>query len=237
MDLTGRHVYSGIAAFYLIHDPAEDSLGLPSGNYDVPLMIQDKKFNADNTLVYDDSQLGPGFFGDTAVVNGVATPYLEVSTHKYRFRVLNASNARSFRLALASGSSFRVIGSDGGLLAAPVVVTALDVAPAERYDIVIDFGQSAVGSTDVLTNTRQDSPSIAGLVQFRVTRAESDASVVTDTLAVIPRLSAAQSVGTTTLTFARSGQDWTINGLTYDPGRLDVTSTVGSIYVWELNNP
>src|SRR5205814_2074939 len=114
-----------------------------------PLLIQDKKLASDNTLTYDSSQIGPGFLGDLAVVNGVAAPHFDVATHKYRFRVLNGSNSRVFALALKSGKAFQVISSDGGLLAAPVTVTSLSIAPAERYDVVIDFTPYAVGATDV----------------------------------------------------------------------------------------
>jgi len=104
MDLTGPHVYNGLAAYYIIHDPAEDSLALPSGKYDVPLLLQDKQFNSDNTLFYDSaSNIRSGFLGDTAVINGAVTPYLNVDTHKYRFRVLNGSNARNFTIKLTSG--------------------------------------------------------------------------------------------------------------------------------------
>ncbi|HEY6909169.1 MAG TPA: multicopper oxidase domain-containing protein [Myxococcales bacterium] len=237
MDLTGAHVYNGLAAFYIIHDPAEDSLGLPSGSYDVPLLLQDKQFNADNTLAYDsNNNIRHGFLGDTAVVNGAVTPYLNVSTHKYRFRVLNGSNARNFTIQLASGASFRVIGSDGGLLAAPVTLTSLNVAPAERYDLIIDFSGAAVGSSDVLTNTDRDNPSIGDLVQFRVTTATADTSTVPATLSTITRYTSSQAVSTVPLTFSQGNQDWTINGLLYDPARLDVFSTLNTIYIWELNN-
>jgi spore coat protein A len=236
MDLTGPHVYKGMAAFYVIHDPAEDALNLPSGAYDVPLLIQDKQFGSNNALSYDSSSIRKGFLGDTAVVNGVVTPYFNVNTHKYRFRILNGANARNFRIQLASGRSFRVIASDGGLLTAPVTVTALDVAPAERYDIVIDFSASAVGSTDALTNADRDYPNIDNLVQFRVSASVPDTSAVPATLSTITKFQASQSAGTVQLTFSQGNQDWTINGLTYDPARLDVTSHLDSVYIWKLQN-
>jgi len=150
MDVTGPHVYAGLAGFYIIKDPAEDALGLPEGAYDIPLLIQDKKFNSDNSLSYEPDLL-LGLVGDTAIVNGVETPSLDVGTRKYRFRLLNGSNARPIAVQLrVRGSStrepFQVIASDGGLLQAPVALSLLPMAPAERYDVVVDFSQYPVGT-------------------------------------------------------------------------------------------
>jgi spore coat protein A len=150
MDLTGPHVYQGLAGFYIIRDPAEDALGLPSGAFDIPLLIQDKNFNSDNSLSYDHDFFF-GLLGETAVVNGAATPHLDVGARKYRFRVLNGSNARPLALELHVGGSttaeeFQVIASDGGLLPAPVELAVLPVAPAERYDVVVDFSKYPVGT-------------------------------------------------------------------------------------------
>jgi spore coat protein A len=235
MDLTGPHVYAGIAAFYLIRDPAEDSLNLPSGTYDVPLIIQDKQFNSDNSLRYDGTQISDGFLGDTAVVNGIVAAHFEVATHRYRFRILNGSNSRSYVLQLKSGGSFQVIASDGGLLAAPVTVHSLAVAPAERYDVVIDFGQYGMGSSETLVNGDRTSPVITDLLEFRITASTPDASAVPAQLSSIARYDSAQAVTTTQLTLAR-GANWTINGLTYDPARLDVTSSLSQVYIWSLVN-
>jgi FtsP/CotA-like multicopper oxidase with cupredoxin domain len=237
MDLTGPHVYAGLAGFYIIHDPAEDSLKLPSGSYDVPLLLQDKQFNSDNTLSYDSNSSRGGFTGDTAVVNGVESPYFDVATHKYRFRILNGSNARSFQVGLQSGKSFQVIGSDGGLLAAPVTVRSLDVAPAERYDVIIDFSSYQLGTSDVLINNDNSRWSSVGrLLQFRVTTPTCDESVVPAALSSITRLTESQAQATVNLRFSQDNQDWTINGLTYDAARTDVTSKLGSVYIWRLNN-
>jgi FtsP/CotA-like multicopper oxidase with cupredoxin domain len=168
-------------------------------------------------------------------VNGVVTPHFDVAMHKYRFRILNGSNAREYQLRLSSGRSFQVIASDGGLLAAPVTVTSLDVAPAERYDVVIDFAQYSLGAADVLTDSGSRN-SIGDLLQFRVTSATCDSSAVPATLSSITRMQASQAIRTTRLTFSQNNQDWTINGLQYDPARLDVTSTLNSVYIWELDN-
>jgi spore coat protein A len=237
-DLTGKHVYYGMAGFYIIRDPAEDALNLPSGSYDVPLVLQDRNFNSDNSLNYtvDSSALRSGLLGNTLCVNGAVTPHLDVATHKYRFRILNGSNARSYTLALSNGSSFQVVASDQGLLAAPVTVTSLAVAPAERFDVVIDFSKSAVGSSVVLQNTDRDSPSLPNVMSFNVTSAVSDASAVPATLSTINKLSTSQVTVTRNLTFEQSNSGWTINGLTYDPNRIDYTPTLGTVEKWVLQN-
>jgi spore coat protein A, manganese oxidase len=243
MDLTGDHVYRGIAAFYLIKDPAEDALKLPAGEFDVPLMIQDKSFNADNTLLYRGEQRGTGALGDIAVINGAETPYLSVKARKYRFRVLNAANARSFKIALSNNASFKIIGSDGGLLSAPVTVTSLVVSPAERYDIVVDFSSYAVGTKLQLKNSSVSGrpasvePVIDQLMEFRViANPSADTSQVPATLKTITRWTASQAAATVPIGLNIDNGDWEISGLTYDPNRIDVTSTLNKVYIWEITN-
>jgi FtsP/CotA-like multicopper oxidase with cupredoxin domain len=237
MDLTGPHVYAGLVGFYIIHDPAEDKLGLPSGNFDVPLLVQDKKLKDDNTLDYQAPGGQQGFLGDRAIVNGVETPYFEVATRKYRFRVLNGSNARFFTIGLQSGRSFQIIGTDGGLLAAPLAVKSLSIAPAERYDIVVDFSGDAIGSSDVLTNSNSAfSPPITTLMQFRVTSPSCDPTTVPAALSTITRLAEADSKASVTLNFSQDSGGWMINGLLYDAARHDVTSKAGDINIWRLVN-
>jgi FtsP/CotA-like multicopper oxidase with cupredoxin domain len=131
------------------------------GVYHVPLVIQDKQFNEDGTLFYPTEGLSPThevwvpeFFGDTPVVNGKAYPYLDAEPRRYRLRLLNGSQARFYNLAFNDGAQdlpFHVIGSEGGLLPAPVPKTSLLVAPGERFDVIVDFtGMS--GKTIMMTN-------------------------------------------------------------------------------------
>jgi spore coat protein A len=174
LGITRLNVYAGLGGgLYLIRDDHEDSLNLPSGRYEVPLVIQDRFFNNDGSLLYPVQTPGdpdtrvppvwiPEFFGDTVLVNGKIWPYLEVEPRKYRFRILNGSNARFYRMTLLestvggqplghAGPVFHQIGSDGGLLPAPVTRTQLLIAPAERQDVVIDFS-GMQGKNFVLTN-------------------------------------------------------------------------------------
>jgi len=174
MDFTGPQVYKGLAGFYLIRDEIEDNLSLPDGNREIPLLIADRTFTEDGEFYYpsvdpslmDDHgvlasvSLGghTGVFGDTILVNGAPWPQLEVSNTKYRFRILNASNARTYELALepspSEDSSFIQIGSDGGLLSEPIAHDTLRVSPAERFDVIVDFSQFSVGTEVTLTNRR-----------------------------------------------------------------------------------
>jgi len=174
LGMTRLNVYAGLAGFYLLRDPAvEGPMNLPSDAYEIPIVIQDRTFNADGSLSYptvgvnpEHPQWQPEFFGNVMVVNGVVWPYLDVEPRKYRFRFLNGSNSRFYSLQLVDkttdtpGPAFYQIGSDGGYLAAPVMLNdpadpnapRLLMAPGERTDIIIDFSGVAQGTEFVLDN-------------------------------------------------------------------------------------
>src|SRR3954469_14566255 len=128
---TARSIYFGLAAFYLLEDELEKKLELPSGDFDLPLMIQDKSFNRDGSLRYVED-LDLGFRGDTILVNGAVAPRVAVKQRLYRLRFLNASNARSYSLVLGQGREMIQIASDGGLLERPLRRTSLPLAAGER---------------------------------------------------------------------------------------------------------
>jgi spore coat protein A len=248
MDRTGFNVYHGLAGFYIIRDPVETApapagLNLPSGKYDVPLLLQDKKLNntTENKLVFDPQPGFPGeFMGNLGLVNGALGTHFNVETRKYRFRVLNGSNARVYNLSLSSGRSFQVIGSDGGLLAAPVTKTELSVAPAERYDIVIDFN-GRMDTNEFLRDTGsalQSPPGgLGNLLEFRVKKLVSDTSSVPATLSTIPRFQASEAAATRELRFRLdAGGNWVINEKTFDPGQIEFGSLLNTVYIWSLVN-
>ena len=154
---TGYQVYHGLASMIIIEDDDEDNLrntlDLQLGVTDIPLIIQDKTFDANGNLVYNPMGMNGnmGFWGDTILVNFTVNPYLDVERRIYRFRILNGSNARPYRLVLLGESGkipFYVIGVEGGLLAEPVQTDEILVAPGERIDILVDFRLANVG--DVL---------------------------------------------------------------------------------------
>ncbi|WP_371018022.1 multicopper oxidase family protein [Pseudalkalibacillus sp. JSM 102089] len=202
MGITRLNIYAGLAGMYIVHDEEERSLRLPEGEFDIPLLLQDRSFHRDGSLYYpaepDPPVEGvtpsvlPDFFGKANLVNGMVWPYLEVEPRKYRFRILNGSNARFYRFSLSNQFPFVQIGTDQGLLGKPVPVTRVLIAPAERVDVVIDFSRSA-GETLTLMNDaaspypqgKSPNPKTTGVImQFRVKKKLSlpDQSVVPQTL-------------------------------------------------------
>lgn len=165
---TRLNVMAGLAGFYLLVDPGEDAIiaeanpgaGVPALDYTVGLAIQDRDFWADGSVNYPtvpDPGSGhdhwvPEYFADTACVNGKAMPFLEVEPRRYRFLVLNGSQARFYNLTLSDGVPIHVIGSDGGYLATPTTQSSLLIAPGERYDVVVDFTGMAHGAKITMIN-------------------------------------------------------------------------------------
>ncbi|MFA8439092.1 multicopper oxidase family protein [Pueribacillus sp. YX66] len=201
--ITRLNVYAGLIGMYIIRDNEEESLNLPKADYEIPLIISDRSFNEDGSLFYPSQpdppledgpnpSVVPFFCGDTILVNGKVWPYLEVEPRKYRFRFLNASNTRNFELSLDSGQSFYQIGSDGGLLEKPVKMKTINMHPAERVDVIIDFSRYEGGEI-ILTNDTGcggpfDPEKDAKVMQFRVnqTLREKDSSVIPNRLSKLP---------------------------------------------------
>jgi spore coat protein A len=174
MGINRLNIFAGLLGSYILRDETEDALRLPNGIYEVPLIICDRMFDKDSQLYYPvsdnpESPWIPEFFGDAYLVNGKLFPFLEVEPRKYRFRVLNASNGRFYRFSLSNKQSFHAIGSDQGLLAAPVELKKVVIAPGERLDLILDFsaqaGERITLQDDVLT-----------VMQFRVAAAHASAA-------------------------------------------------------------
>jgi len=148
---TGPQVYNGLAGLFIVSDDEEDALGLPSGEYDVPVVIQDRMFANDNRLQYLGGMGGGGtmfmgMLGNQILVNGKPDVTLDVEARPYRLRLLNGSNSRIYKLAWEDGTRFTVIGTDGGLLRKPVKRNYITLAPAERVEIWVDFADRGVGA-------------------------------------------------------------------------------------------
>lgn len=152
MGITRLNVYAGLVGMYILRGKQEERLPLPKGDFEIPLILLDRSFNEDGSLSYPrqpvqdpdspilpDPSIQPFFIGGTNLVNGKVWPYLEVEPRKYRFRILNAANTRTYELYLDSGDPFYQIGSDGGLLRKTVSLEHLTLIPAERADVIIDF--------------------------------------------------------------------------------------------------
>jgi spore coat protein A len=144
LGITRLNVFAGLLGFYILRDAYEDALNLPSGKYEIPLALYDRSFDQNGQLYYPvsgnpKSPWIPEYFGDVILANGKMFPYLDAEPRKYRFRVLNASNGRFLHLSLSNGQKFHQIGTDQGLLPAPVEMQYLQIAPGERADVVLDF--------------------------------------------------------------------------------------------------
>ncbi|MEO8213179.1 MAG: multicopper oxidase domain-containing protein [Myxococcales bacterium] len=141
---TGPQVYAGLAGLFLVEDPDDKARGLPTGEADLPLVIQDRALSAAGELAYAPNQM-VGFLGDRIFVNGQQTPAFTVRAGSYRLRLLNGSNSRIYKLAFSDLRPITVIGSDGGLLAAPVSKPYVVLAPGERAELWTDFAPSSSG--------------------------------------------------------------------------------------------
>jgi spore coat protein A len=199
--ITRLNVYAGLSGFFLLRDADEQSMGLPSGEYEIPLLLQDRTLDDGGQLVYSPTWdngdkvppgvWGPQLFGDLPVVNGAVYPYLEVAPRPYRLRLLNGANSRVFNLFfnLAKRPTdipalvpFHQIGTDGGFLPNPAQLNKLLLAPAERADLIIDFS-GLDGKIVTLSNNAPAPfpgweminlhyPQLYELMQFRVTLPE-----------------------------------------------------------------
>ncbi len=227
LGITRINVMSGLAGFYLLRDPADPIAPLlPAGKYEMPIVIQDRTFNADGTMWFPTVGLNPDdhpywmpeFFGDAIMVNGKVWPNLNVDQGQYRFRLLDGSNARFYTLSFrvpATGQRlpFVQIGSDGGYLRSPAPLTELTFAPGERADVLVDFSGLAAGTKVILDNkakapfphgTPADPQTVGQIMQFTVSGEPGPAPAVlppilNPVLAAFPSLPSATKTRTLVL--------------------------------------
>ncbi len=144
----GKQVIMGLAGRFRISDAEEQAAGLPSGAQDIPLVIQDRSFDAQNQFVYEPEMMSQmmGFLGERILVNGTPDLTLDLATRAYRLRLLNGSNSRIYKLAWDTGTPLTVIGTDGGLLEAPITRPFVMLAPGERIELWADLRDLPVGT-------------------------------------------------------------------------------------------
>lgn len=176
---TGAQVYFGLAGLFIIEDEAEEEFNLPTGEFDLPLVIHDRTFQNNGELQYVDNghQIMVGFWANSVLINGQLNYTQNVSSRPYRLRLLNGSNARLYKIAWDDGSPMKIIGTDGGLLAAPVERDYITLAAAERLDLWVDFKGIQNGETKSLIALPFEggNQSMVELVRFEVTgQVESD---------------------------------------------------------------
>ena len=247
LGITRLNVYMGLAGLYLIREGSEAKLNLPRGPFEVPLLIQDRSFATDGSLSYPE-RWEEEFFGAAILVNGQVWPYLEVRPRKYRLRIVNGSNARTYMLALDSGQSFYQIGTDGGLLPEPVEVNRLTLTAGERADVIVDFAKRA-GEVHLLNSAPAPFPGTADkgvireIMQFRVRGPAGDDSGLPSRFEALPRLRPESAV--TFRQFAldmvdenpkctEPGFRWLINGLGWDA--ITEYPELGTAEVWSFFN-
>jgi FtsP/CotA-like multicopper oxidase with cupredoxin domain len=187
LGVTRLHIYAGLAGLYIIKDPSDPiAPELPSGQFDMPLVIQDRSFYANGSLYYstegDNPQVSPystnSFLGNTIMVNGKVWPNMNVKQGEYYFRILDGSNDRYYNLSFSNGMSFTQIASDGGYLKAQAPLTSLLIGPAERAGILVDFSNLPAGTKVILQNTALteqtaiEKQTVGQIMQFTVTGEE-----------------------------------------------------------------
>lgn len=219
-----ENVYRGLHGFYVIDDPAEQHLRLPSGAYDVPISLRDGQFDETGAMVFDNPD-----FRTTVLANGRPAPYFQVAARKYRLRLLNSATERTFQLDLG-GVTLTQIGSDGGLLPAPVPRTELQITSGERMDVVVDFSKFPIGTQLVLSDTT------GPVLRFDVVRREYDDSQVPAQLRALPALPAATVQREVELRFDLDAGAALVNGKPFDPERVDFQVKRGTTEIWRVTN-
>jgi spore coat protein A len=256
LGITRLNVYMGLAAYYMIRDDFENGLGLPSGDFEVPAVIQDREFNEDGTLFYPPLIESGGFFGDKTLVNGKVWPFFNVDQGKYRFRFLNGSQARQYLLRLENLADpeaeipFTLIGTDGGLISAPISLNTFLMAPAERFDIVIDFSAFNEGDEIVLRNDDTADPRLPNVMKFIVTAEAGHIAALPPTLREVPEIPENEA-GNRYRRFILetegepcSGTEWLVKSVDSQGNvigqhwdELTEFPVLGTTEIWEFENP
>ena len=262
LGMTRINVAAGLEGMFIIRDPQNDNVAplLPSGEFEVPLMISDRAFNTDGsihfTTVGDNPDThpywDPEYFGDQIMVNGKVWPNMNVQRRQYRFRIVNGSNARFYNLSLSNGMSFTQVGGDGSYLPKPVTLTSVFLAECERADILVDFSNVRPGTKIVLQNSANapfpggDAPDAnTGMVmQFTVKDSQTvHPKPLPDTLITIPTLVETPNIGNPKL-FTLNEQEDPVSGdplgVFIDGRHFDEPITelprVGTTETWYIQN-
>jgi blue copper oxidase len=244
-ETTEDHVYRGLAGLFLLDDPEAGALPLPDryGVDDIPVILQDKRFDRDGNLDYGPSPFSPiGRLGDQLLVNGTHDPHLDITSQRVRLRLLNASTARVYSVGFADDRTFDLIASDGGLLERPHRTTRVPLSPGERAEIVAAFqpGERVLLRSfppdlglDRFQGRFAGADDAFDLLQLRAATTLTPSPPVPDRLAHHQQLDEAGVVRTRRLELNGSSR---INDLRMDLGRIDQTVTAATTERWEITN-
>lgn len=274
LDFTATNVYAGISGMYRLFDDLDSNnendtnplaFRLPSGKYDVPLILHDVQFDQNGQVIWDffnpepDANEFPdplhtvnGMIGDRFTVNRTIQPYFQVEPRKYRFRILNGGPSRFYELFVRAENGkelpFYVISSDGNLLPEPLDRESIRLGVAQRHDIIVDFSGFNPGQHLFLVNRmemRDDGAGPTGrdldegdlLMRFDiVSSVAEDNSQLPDTLRELPKIDMSEVRRERLFVFDYDNGLWTINGKLMDPNRVDAAIETGSAEIWTLRN-
>ncbi len=266
---TATQVYNGLAGLFIVADDEETAVGLPSDAYDIPLVFQDRSFDADNQLVYITGGMMTqmmtemmGFLGDNILVNGKPEFELDVETRAYRLRLLNGSNFRILKLGWDDGTPLTVIGTDGGLLEAPVERSYVTLSPAERIELWVDFSGRAVGSQLVLKSLPFSGVEMGGtmmggmempetttlpqgeeypVLKVNIVQESTETMTLPERLSTIERYNLSDAINADaprTFEIAMINEGWSLNGRTFEMDGVadDEIVQANTLEVWEFVN-
>ncbi len=239
---TERHIYRGLSGLFIVDDADQAALALPRqyGVDDIPVIVQDKTFDAEGQLV-ESQRRDSGMLGETILVNGTVGPMLSITTQQTRLRLLNASTARSYTFGFSDNRSFTMIASDGGLLPVPVPLNRLLLTPGERAEILIEMRPTE-------TTTLRSYPQDLGLSDnlSRKTGASDTLDILrlrageqlTPSPAIPAQLATMKALETAVIKQSREFElgNNSINGKTVDMNRVDEVVTVNTTEMWEVWN-
>ncbi len=248
---TAEQTYRGVAGLLIVEDDEEGALGLPSGNREIPVILQDRRVDAAGIPYYQ--PFGPdlmaGYMGPEPFGNGIRRPWIEVDSALYRLRVLNGSNARIFRLGRSDGRPLVLVGNDGGLIDRARTLDYVDLGPAERADLLLDLSGTEVGDRVMLRSLSFSLPGGAGfmgganrqgqpldVLEFRVTRRVEEPAVIPDVLSTVPGPNPEDVVRERTFRFTSEMMMHRINGRSFEMDRIDEVVPFGETEIWSFVN-
>ncbi|MBL1215178.1 MAG: multicopper oxidase domain-containing protein [Ignavibacteriae bacterium] len=243
--LTAKHVYKGYAGFFIIEDDDELQYGLPTGAYDIPLLIQDRHSVYQPQFNYAPNMMDRmlGYLGDIPLVNGTPDAFFDVQKTLYRFRIVNGSNARVYNFGFSDNSQFWIIGTDGGLKDEAVPVSNVFLSPGERIEILYDFSPIDIGNSVSLQSQAfsgiGNQGTLMDILRFDIAGDSSSGGVVPQNLLPIDYYDINDKTGTRTFTLSQAMMGTgmhRINGLTYDMNRIDEVIPFNELEEWKFIN-